>query len=238
MNGTMKYKCVIVEDEPLAAELLKSYIEKVPYLKLVAVYENAIKAFPVLVYQLPDVLFIDIEIPGMSGLALLRSLPRMPHVIIISAHKEHAIEGFDLDVTDFVLKPVNFERFMKAVGKLSRQMSNKDEKETPIPAARDPYLFFRVNKENIKVYLKDILWIESFKDYIKIVTDEKELMTYERISVIEQKLPGSLFTRIHRSFIVANQKVESVTSTHLRIGENMLPIGRNYRLDFIKKFRG
>jgi DNA-binding LytR/AlgR family response regulator len=237
MKGMTKYKCLIIEDEPLAAELIKSYIEKVPYLELVAIYENAIKAFPAMLNQLHDVLFIDIEMPGMSGLELLRSLPRTPHVIIISAYKEHAIEGFDLDVTDFVLKPMSFERFMKAIGKLSRQMSNKEEKEISIPAAADPYLFFRVNKENIKLYLKDILWIESFRDYIKIVTADKELMTYERISVIEQKLPESLFTRIHRSFIVANQKVEAVTATHLRIGENMLPISRNYRLDFMKKFR-
>jgi DNA-binding LytR/AlgR family response regulator len=229
---------VIIEDEPLAAELIKSYIEKVPHLTLAAVYENAIKAFPAMVDQLPDVIFIDIEMPGMSGLELLRSLPSMPHVIIISAYKEHAIEGFNLDVTDFVLKPMSFERFMKAIGKLSRQMIYKEEKEISSPAAGDPYFFFRVNKENIKLYLKDILWIESFRDYIKVITTQNELMTYERISVIEQKLPENLFTRIHRSFIVANHKVEAVTATHLRIGQNMQPIGRNYRLDFMKKFRG
>lgn len=233
-----KYKCVIIEDEPLAAGLIKSYIELVPYLELVGIYEDAIKAFPAMVDQLPDLIFIDIEMPGMSGLELLRSLPRMPHVIIISAYKEHAIEGFNLDVTDFVLKPMSFERFMKAIGKLGRHVSNKEEKETSIPAAGDPYLFFRVNKENIKLYLKDILWIESFRDYIKLITAEKEFMTYERISLIEQKLPENLFTRIHRSFIVANQKVEAVTATHLRIGDKMLPMGRNYRLDFMKKFRG
>lgn len=232
------YKCSIIEDEPLAAELIKSYIEKVPHLELVAVYENAINAFPDLLVQSPDVLFIDIEMPGMSGLELLRSLPRMPHVIIISAYKEHAIDGFDLDVTDFVLKPMTFERFMKAIGKLSRQLSHKDEKDTSPAVTGDPYLFFRVNKENIKVYLKDILWIERLRDYIKVVTAGKEFMTYERISVVEQKLPENLFTRIHRSFIVANQKVEAVTATHLRIGEHMLPFGRNYRLDFMKKYRG
>jgi DNA-binding LytR/AlgR family response regulator len=238
MKGMMKYKCVIIEDEPLAAELIKSYIEKISYLELVAVYENAIRAFPAMVDNLPDVIFIDIEMPGMSGLELLRSLPRMPHVIIISAYKEHAIEGFNLDVTDFVLKPMSFERFMKAIGKLGRQMSNKEDKDPSSAIAGDPYLFFRVNKENIKVYLKEILWIESFRDYIKVITEDKEFMTYERISVIEQKLPENLFTRIHRSFIVAHQKVEAVTATHLRIGENLLPIGRNYRLDFMKKFRG
>jgi DNA-binding LytR/AlgR family response regulator len=233
-----KLKCLIIEDEPLAAELIKNYIEKVSYLELIAVYENPLEAFPAMVDALPDLLFIDIEMPGMSGLELIRSLPRMPRVIIISAYKEHAIEGFNLDVTDFVLKPMSFERFMKAVGKLNRQITNKDEKEISNQTAGDPYLFFRVNKENIKIYLGDILWIESYRDYIKIVTAEKEFMTYERISVIEQKLPENLFTRIHRSFIVANQKVEAVTATHLRISENLLPIGRNYRFDFRKKFRG
>lgn len=238
MKELMKYKCMIIEDEPLAAELIKSYIEKVAYLELVAVYDNAIEAFPIVSEQSPHVLFLDIEMPGMSGLELLRSLPQVPHVIIISAYKEHAFEGFNLDVLDFVLKPMSFERFMKAVGKLGKQLGNRVEKETAVPAAEDPYLFFRVNKENIKIYLKDILWIESFKDYIKIVIGEKELMTYERISMMEQKLPENLFTRIHRSFIVANQKVEAVTATHARIGEHLVPIGRNYRSQFMKKFRG
>ena len=224
-----KYKCVIIEDEPLAAELTKSYIEKVSYLELVAVYADAIKAFPAIVDRLPDIIFIDIEMPGMSGLELLRSLPRMPYVIIISAYKEHAIEGFNLDVTDFVLKPMSFERFMKAIGKLSRQMSNKEEKEISIPAAGDPYLFFRVNKENIKLYLKDILWIESFRDYIKVITAEKEFMTYERISVIEQKLPENLFTRIHRSFIISVSKIESYTADMIEVNGVSIPIGRGYR---------
>jgi DNA-binding LytR/AlgR family response regulator len=232
----MKYKCVIIEDEPLAAELIRSYIEKVSYLDLIAVYENAIDAFPAMVNELPDVMFIDIEMPGMSGLELLRSLPRMPHVIIISAYKEHAFEGFNLDVTDFVLKPMSFERFMKAVGKLSRPVTPTEEKAKETNT--DPYLFFRVNKENIKLYLKDILWIESFKDYIKVVTADKEFMTYERLSIVEQKLPENLFTRIHRSYIVANEKVEAVTATHVRLGESLLPIGRNYKFDFMKKFRG
>jgi DNA-binding LytR/AlgR family response regulator len=229
---------VIIEDEPLAAELIRSYIEKVPYLDLIAVYENAIAAFPAMINELPDVMFIDIEMPGMSGLELLRSLPRMPHVIIISAYKEHAFEGFNLDVTDFVLKPMSFERFMKAVGKLSRPGTHTDEKQTKEINNTDPYLFFRVNKENIKLHLKDILWIESFKDYIKIITPDKEFMTYERISIVEQKLPETLFTRIHRSFIVANEKVQAVTATHVRIGETLLPIGRNYKFDFMKKFKG
>ena len=229
-------KCIIVDDEPLARELLTTYINRIPSLQLVGSYENAIEAFGVIKENKVDLLFLDIQMPGLTGIELLRSIVFKPNVIIVSAHSEYALEGFNLDVIDYLLKPVLFERFMKAIGKVSgknieQSVSNNNQNVT------EPYLFFRVNKETVKVLLKDILWIESLKDYIKIKTNETELVTYQGISLLEQKLPSQLFVRVHRSFIVSKDKVEATTSTHVRIQSFNIPIGKSYKQEVFNKLK-
>ena len=226
----------MIDDEPLARELLASYVNKVPHLELVGSYENAIDGFSRIKPGLVDLLFLDIQMPGLTGLELLRSLTFKPPVIIVSAYSEYALEGFNLDVIDYLLKPVLFERFLKAVGKISNNNNAQVEEDNRVDAA-DPYLYFRVNRETIKVFLKDILWIESLKDYVKIKTTRRELVTYQRISSLEQKLPGSLFLRIHRSFIIAKDKVEATTNTHVRISSQQLPIGKSYKHEVVKHLK-
>jgi DNA-binding LytR/AlgR family response regulator len=229
-------KCIIIDDEPLARELLTSYINKVPYLHLTGSYENAIEAFGILKQSVVDLIFLDIEMPGMTGLELLRSLIHKPSVIVVSAYSEYALEGFNLDVTDYLLKPVLFERFMKAIGKINIEPIDFKIENTK-NSISEPYLFFRVNKENVKVYLKDILWIESLKDYIKVKTIFKELVTYQRISLIEQKLPQSLFLRIHRSFIIAKDKVTATNNSHIKINAFQIPIGKSYKQEVYKHLK-
>jgi DNA-binding LytR/AlgR family response regulator len=228
-------KCVIVDDEPLARELLESYVARVPHLQLTGAYGNAIEAFGAVSKGGVDLLFLDIQMPGLTGLELLRSLAHKPAVIIVSAYSEYAVEGFNLDVTDYLLKPVLFERFLKAVGKLgsSEDLLPADEKKS----VATPYLYFRVNKENIKVFLDEILWIESLKDYIKIKTTGGELVTYQRISLLEQKLPSALFLRVHRSYIIAKGKVEATTNEYIRVAGCHIPIGKSYKQEVVRQLR-
>ncbi|SEL11527.1 two component transcriptional regulator, LytTR family [Olivibacter domesticus] len=225
-----------VDDEPPALQLLTSYIEKISSLQLVFHSSNALEAFNFIQHHEVDILFIDIQMPGLNGLEFIKALFHRPAVIMTTAYREHAAEGFDLDVLDYLVKPFRFERFLKAVCKYTHTTSavNSVEVTTNIQQ-EDVYMYFNVNKELLKVFLKDILYIESIKDYIKIVMHQKTIVTYQRISYMEEKLPEDNFIRTHKSFIVNLQKVTSFKSDRLKIGAESIPIGRFYKRNLVDK---
>lgn len=237
----MMIRCMIVEDEPLAARVLQKHINSIDSLKLVATCENALDAFNVLERDAIDLLFLDIKMPQLSGLDLLRSLKTPPMVILTTAFREFALDGFELEVVDYLLKPIPFDRFIKAVSKVQervRQVVPSEPIVGPTSTGMNEFIFVRVDKRMKKVYLKDILFIESIKDYVKIILAEEVLTTYLKIGYLEDNLPSDRFVRIHKSFIVALDQVASYTSDSIEIANHHLPVGRFYKksvLDFLKR---
>lgn len=228
--------CLIVEDEPLAAELLKSYIEKVPDLTLAAHCDSAVDAFGVLQRQPIELMFLDIRMPRLTGLELLKTLQHPPPVILTTAYRDYAVESYEYDVLDYLVKPIQFDRFLKAVGKYYQRQTT----QTPAPATlpdsfEQAYLFFRVDREQQKVWLKDILYIEGLGDYVKIFTAAGPMVTYERLTYLEEKLPEEHFLRVHKSYIIAAGKVQSFSGTSVKIAGKHIPVGRMYK-DRLERF--
>ena len=228
----MKLKCLIVEDEPIAQDILKSYIDKTDFFEVSAQLSNAIDAFGFLQNNAVNLLFLDIKMPQMSGIELLKALSIKPKVIITSAYRDYAIEAFDLDVVDYLLKPFSFERFLKAVSKVLNEASGavvNQSIQKALPKEKS-FFFVKGNKQLQKIYVDDILCIESQRDYLKFkLTGDQEIVTRQTIAYYEQFLPAQLFIRIHRSFIVAIDKIKAVEVNRLLIGQQYLPIGRNYK---------
>ena len=214
-------KCLIVDDEPLARQLLSSYIERVEGLTLVKSCANAIEAFTVIQQRPIDLIFLDIQMPQVTGIDLLKSLQDRPRVILTTAYRDYAFEAYDLDVVDYMLKPILFERFLRGISKIY-QFRQPMEMEEPEPSLLqsfdDAYIYLREDRKMMKVYLKDILYIESLRDYVKVKTVDKQIVTYQKISYLEQKLPENKFIRVHRSFIVAFDKVISFTMNSVKVG--------------------
>lgn len=224
----LKYSCLIVEDEPLSAEILTDYIRQVPFLELRSVCADAIYAMEMLQKEKIDLLFLDIHLPKLKGMEFLESLRNPPRVIIVSAYKDYALNAFELNVVDYLLKPIRFSRFLKAVNKLDQQTDNK-----PLPAAKETrertYFFFSVGKKKVKVFLDEILYIESLREYVRITTREKSILTKFQLSAIEELLSKNNFIRVHRSFIVAKDKISAFTATDVEINNKQIPIGRSYK---------
>jgi len=230
-------KCIIIDDEPLARQLLESYISQVEGLTLIKSCENAIEAFSFLQQRPVDLIFLDIQMPQITGIDLLRSLKDCPRVILTTAFREYAYDAYDLDVADYLLKPISFDRFLRG---LSKVYQIKKLPETDAAPGADPtsygeaYLYFKADREMIKVYLNEIEYIESLRDYVRVKTHQKQIITYQKISYLEHKLPENKFIRIHRSFIVPLDKVSSFTANTVKIGAIDLPIGRNYKNETLK----
>jgi DNA-binding LytR/AlgR family response regulator len=230
-------RCLIIDDEPLARELLESYIAKIEELKLIKSCGNALEAFSVLQEKSIDLIFLDIEMPQVTGIELLRSLRDRPRIILTTAYREYAFEAYDLDVVDYMLKPVTFERFLRGIGKIKQLKQYDTPGEVTIPlnsSFDDAYLYLKENREMVKVFLKDILYIESLRDYVRVKTVHREVITYQKISYLEQKLPQNKFLRIHRSFMVAIDKIISFSPSSVRINTTDIPIGRNYKNPTLK----
>jgi DNA-binding LytR/AlgR family response regulator len=225
-------KCLIVDDEPLARELLEGYITRIPDLKLLQSCANAIDAFNFMQEKSVDLLFLDIQMPQVTGIELLRSLKNRPRVILTTAYREYAFEAFDLDVVDYMLKPISFDRFLRAIAKVKQLKESIDvsfEDPEEIQSFDDAYIYLRENREMVKIFLKDILYIESLRDYVRVKTTHQEIITYQKISYLEQKLPQSKFARVHRSFMVAIDKVISYTPVSVKLSSGDIPVGRNYK---------
>jgi two-component system, LytTR family, response regulator len=218
-----KIRCIIVEDEPLAVKVLADYISQVPFLELKGTFKDALLTAEYLHANTVDLMFLDIHLPKLKGMAFLRTLSHPPAVIITTAYHEYAVEGFEMNVTDYLLKPIEFERFLVAVNKLRAFPSEKE-----LESGKD-HLFLNVQKKKVKVMFTDILYIESQKEYIKIVTTKKEFICKMGTQEIEELLPPHLFKRIHRSFIVALDKIESFSAEEVEVNGTMIPVGRGYR---------
>ena len=220
-------KCIIVEDEPLAVKVLVDYISQVPFLKLQGTFKDAILATEYLQNNSTDLIFLDIHLPRLKGNAFLRTIAHPPAVIITTAYHQYAIEGFNLNVTDYLLKPFDFERFLVAVNKV--KAIHHEKQRTMENEATKEFIFLNVHKKKVKILFSEITYIESQKEYIKIVTTKKEYITKMGTHEIESLLPANLFKRIHRSFIVSISKIEAYTADTIEVNGIALPIGRGYR---------
>ena len=222
-----RLKCIIVEDEPLAIKILSEYITQVPFLELQGSFKDAILATDFLRENTTDLIFLDIHLPKLKGMAFLKTLSHPPAIIITTAYHQYAIEGFNLNVNDYLLKPFDFERFLIAVNKVKSTAS-----ENKIVVATDEnkeFIFLNVQKKKVKISFSEILYIESQREYIKIVTPRKEYISKLSTHEIEELLPASLFKRIHRSFIVSVSKIDSYNSEMVEVNAVSIPIGRGYR---------
>lgn len=215
--------CLIVEDEPIAAGILEDYIRQTPFLHLVGVCSNALYAAEALRQQPVDVMLLDLNLPGLKGLEFLRTLSHPPQVILTTAYHEYALESYDLGVVDYLLKPIDFERFMRAVQKLKPPVAQSRPIERP-------FHFFNANKKMVRVWVDEIIFAESLKEYVRFVlTGQKTITTKMPLHELEQILAGHGFLRIHRSFLMALRHMEAYSSTHVQAGGVDLPIGRQYR---------
>ena len=234
-----KVSCIIVDDEPVAREIIASFVAKINDLELVATCKNVSEAFTVLQNETIQLIFLDINMPEISGLSLAKSIQHKSQVIFTTAYREYAIEGFDLQAVDYLLKPISFDRFLKAVQKyfdlhISKETVKKEvqylEKETSI--------FVRSDRKMVKVRFKEINYIESLSDYVKIFTDKETIITRETISNIESKLPSNKFLRTHRSYIVSMPKIDSFTNEFLELDKKAIPISRSYKENVLQKLAG
>ena len=221
-----KIKCVIIEDEPLATKVLSDYVSQVPFLELQGTFKDAILATDWLRHNDTDLMFLDIHLPKLKGMAFLKTLIDPPAIIITTAYHQYAVEGFDLNVTDYLLKPFEFERFLVAVNKVK---TARREKQGPGESEEKDFIFLNVQKKKVKILFSEIVYIESQREYVKIVTTKKQFLTKMATHEIESLLPAHLFKRIHRSYIISVSKIDSYTAEEVEVNGTSLPIGRDYR---------
>lgn len=227
-----KIKCLIVDDEPLAIMLIEKHLAQIPQLELVASCQNPLAAFEILKKESIDLLFLDIQMPVLTGLEFAKSLQHPPSIIFTTAYREYAVESYELNVVDYLLKPITFTRFFKAINKF---LNSRQTEPTPViqvtstsSSAEPEFIYVNANKKHIKILFQDILYVESIKDYVRIHTNHQRITTKDKISEFGQKLPD-YFLRIHRSFIVNRRKVTAFTAHDVEIGEVEIPIGVSYK---------
>ncbi len=222
----MKLNCLVVDDEPLARDVLTAFIEENQELRLVHSCQNAIEAREILQHQEVDVVFLDIQMPEISGIEFLKSLRNPPMVVFTTAFPNYALEGFNLDAVDYLLKPFSKDRFNKAVSKLFERQRSKQNgnEETDLE-----HIFVKADQKLIKLRFEDIHYVEALADYVKIHTNERRIITLQTMKKMEEKLPQDRFIRVHRSFIVGVKKIKSINGNKIELGEQMIPIGKNYK---------
>jgi len=225
-------RCLVIDDEPLARQLMESHIREVKSLQLVGTCETAMEAFEILHREPIDLLFLDIQMPGITGLNFLKSLKNPPRVIFTTAFTEHAVEAFELDAVDYLLKPVTFERFIKAVQKAG--ILKEATTTTPI-TTEDQAIFLKVDKRLVRINHHDIFYVEASGDYIKVVTEQNTYISYHSLNKIAELLPGQQFIRIHKSFIINLRRIQFVEGNLVRILDKELPIGVTYKDALYKK---
>ena len=235
----MKINCIAVDDEPLALDIIRDYCEKVPFLNLLQTFDNAIDTMEYLRNNRVDLVLLDIQMEGLTGIQLLNALKVKPYVILTTAYDNYALHGFDLDVTDYLLKPISFERFIKGLNKVYDRM----QKEANIPSEKSvvsyasetsdkDYFFVKTDTHIEKVTTSEVLYVEGMGDYWRIVTRNKRIMTLMNAKGIEEVLPEPQFCRVHRSYFVAIGKIESVERRHIKIADQRIPIGDTYQKNF------
>ncbi|AMM52351.1 chemotaxis protein CheY [Rufibacter sp. DG15C] len=238
----MELTCLAVDDEPLALDLMRSYISKVPYLRLLQTCSSALEAMSVLRNQQVDVLFLDIEMPDLTGIQLLQAMgPQKPAVIFTTAYPQYALDGFTLDAVDYLLKPIPFERFLKAVNKvhdwaqlLAPQVTLQPGQHGANGKESEDFIFVKADYKTLRINFKDILLIEGLKDYVIIHTPAKKIITLLSMGKIMEKLPEHTFARVHRSYIVSLPHIESIEKSRIKIKDQEIPIGDSYREEFMR----
>lgn len=238
----MKYNCVIVDDERPALKLLTAYIKKLPHLELVASCEDAFEAIAALQNHHVDILFLDIHMPEFTGIELLQSLKQKPQVVMTTAYREYAVEGFEMQVTDYLVKPFSFERFLQAVNKATQNLnkakppeSNSSSSETLSDISdkkHDAYFFVKTNHKMEKVPLEEILYIESMREYVSIQLSSRRFVVHQTMNAMEEKLPLPDFMRVHRSYIIGLNHIQTIMGNVLNINGKEIPIGGSYRKSF------
>lgn len=227
----MAINCVIIEDEPLAQERVKSYIQKLPFLNLTSTFDNAFDALVFLKSNAVDLIFLDINLGELSGIQLLETGTIKSQVIITTAYNEFALKGFDLNVTDYLLKPYTFERFYQAIEKaqtnLSKQETIQDKK----------FIFVKTEYRLEKIFLSDILYIEGMRDYRSIYTSQKRIMTLQTFKDLEKEIPSSIICRVHKSFMVSINKIESIERDRIKIKDTLIPISETYKKSFFEQIK-
>ena len=239
----MTIKCAIIDDEYLARKYIGDYVEKIPFLELEGGYSSPLKAINVLQEGKIDLIFLDIQMPDISGLDFLRSLEHKPYVILTTAYKEFALEGYELDVTDYLLKPFSFDRFLKAANKVHQAMQAKTGEDS-IPSGeeqktdfRDDYLVIRADRKYYKINYEDLIYVEGQKAYVTFHSENaKKITALASLKDLEEKLPAGEFLRIHKSYIVSIKKIDALEGNQLEVNGEMLPIGKNYRGEVNKVF--
>lgn len=228
----MKTRCLIVDDEPLARELIRGHVEKLENFEIVAECSDAMKALNVLREKQVDLMFMDIQMPQITGIEFLKTLKHPPKVIITTAYREYALEGFELDVADYLLKPITFERFLKAVNKYYQMIqddvqvvANSGSEKMP----EESFIYIKENKKVVKVFLSEIKYIEGLSEYVQLFTDKRKIITKTSLAQMEEKLPSENFLRIHKSYIVSIHKIEAFTANTIEIQSKELPIGRSFK---------
>lgn len=227
----MKIQSVIVDDEPLAREILGQYVAQNEDLELVGVCKNANEVIDLLKKEHVDVLFLDIQMPGISGMTLMKTLENPPLVVFTTAYDQYAVEGYEVSAVDYLLKPISPSRFSAAVAKVKEMLQYKQLAES----STSDYMFVRADYQDIKVMFDDILYVEGLKDYVKIVTKEKRIVTLTNIKGMLEKLPQDKFIRVHKSYIVAKDKVNMVKGNVAKIGDKEIPIGLTFKDNFKKE---
>jgi len=229
-------QCIIVDDEPMAREILENHLHKIDSVNVIASCKNAVEAFNKLNSNKIDLIFLDINMPEISGLSFVKTINKNIKVIFTTAYREYAVDGFNLQAVDYLLKPISFERLLQAVNKYLGENPQENPKKTlGIIPEKSEFIFVRSDRKMIKINFLEINYIESFSDYIKIHLDKKNIVTRETITNIEAKLPKNDFIRIHRSFIVSISKIESFTNEFIEVKKKAIPISRSYKKDVLAR---
>lgn len=231
----MSLSCFIIDDEPLAIEVIESHVSKIDGLEVAATFQNAVKAFQALRNSEVDVLFLDIQMPKLTGIEFLKTIKTPPKVVFTTAYREYALEGFELDVVDYLLKPISFDRFLKATDKIFDLHSSNDRS---VNATEENdvkhFVFVPVDKKNVKICLNEILFVESKRDYVLIKTKNKEVVTHQTLLYMEERLPESTFLRVHRSFIINTKMIECWSNNEIELPDIQIPIGRTYKRETLR----
>ena len=232
-----QYTCIIVDDEQLARELLKEFVSKTPLLKLLGLYKNPIEAMSILKSGQVDILFLDIQMPEINGVDFLKTIGNKPCTIFTTAYSEFALEGYELEVTDYLVKPFSFERFLQAVNKATRQvdLERRDTGSAESPSVSKDYILLHADHKIYKVALDDIQYIEGLKEYVSYYTEDKRIIVLQSLRSIEENLPSEDFIRVHRSYIVPIRKISALEGNQISVGGKLIPIGRSYRESVIQR---
>lgn len=221
--------CIIIDDEPLALDILESYIAKFPQLILVGRCRNAMEAKELLSVKKVNLMFVDINMPEISGLTFVKSLNDKPLFIFTTAYSEYAVDGFDLEAIDFLLKPISLERFQKSISKVAEYYQLRDDNQVSESDLENEFIYIKANQQMQKVAYADINYVEAFADYVKIYLPEKKIVTLQTMKNMEEKLPKDKFIRVHRSFIVNQKHITSYSTTNCKVGDINLPVGKSYK---------